>query len=135
MKQRGIYITKYDMERLHSFIEIYGGKDAPYIERLEEELDKAKIVDSKDIPDDVVTMNSIVRIKDLDSGEEKTLILVFPNKAGTTEKAVSILAPIGTALIGYREGDIIEWEVPAGKKRLKITEVVYQPERVGNFDL
>jgi regulator of nucleoside diphosphate kinase len=135
MKEREIYITRRDIQRLRSIIEIYNGNDAPYVERLEEELDRAKIVDSRDIPSDVVTMNSIVRIKDMDSGDEKTLILVFPGKKDATEKAVSMLAPIGTALIGYREGDSIEWEVPAGKKRLQITEIIYQPERLGNYDL
>ncbi len=135
MKGREIYITKYDMERLRSVIEIYNGKDAPYLERLEEELDRAKIVDPQEIPSDVITMNSVVRIKNMDTGEEKTLILVFPGKANATANAVSILAPIGTALIGYREGANIEWEVPAGTKRLQIVEVVYQPERLGNYDL
>ena len=73
--------------------------------------------------------------KDMDTGEEKTLVLVFPGKANATDNAVSILAPIGTALIGYREGANIEWEVPAGTKRLQVVEVVYQPERLGNYDL
>ena len=135
MEEREIYITRRDIEKLRSIVKIYNGNDAPHVERLEEELDRAKIVDSKDIPSDVVTMNSIVRIKDLDTGDEKTLILVFPGKQDASGKAVSILAPIGTALIGYREGDVIEWEVPAGKKRLQITEIIYQPERLGNFDL
>jgi regulator of nucleoside diphosphate kinase len=135
MKGREIYITEHDMQRLRALIKIYGGHDAPYVESLEEELDRAKITDSKNIPSDVVTMNSIVRIRDLDSGEEKTLILTFPNKTGANEKTVSILAPVGTALIGYREGDKIEWEVPAGKKRLQIIEIIYQPERLGNYDL
>jgi len=91
-------------------------------------------VEPKNIPHDVITMNSVVRIKDLDTNEEKTFALVFPGKAKVAEKAISILAPVGTALIGYREGDIIEWEVPAGKKRLQVMEIVYQPERVGNYD-
>jgi len=135
MKTREICITEYDMERLRSIIEIYGGNDRPYLEQLEDELNKARVVDPKNIPDNVVTMNSIVRIKDLDTGEEETFTLVFPGKTNITEKAVSILAPIGTALIGYGEGDIIEWEVPAGTKRFQIMEVIYQPERLGNYDL
>lgn len=135
MKTREIYITEYDMEKLRAIIEIYGGNDNPYLENLEDELDKARVVDPKNIPDNVVTMNSIVRIKDLDTGEEKTFTLVFPGKTNITENAVSILAPIGTALIGYREGDIIEWEVPAGTKRFQVMEVIYQPERLGNYDL
>ncbi|HOW54174.1 MAG TPA: nucleoside diphosphate kinase regulator [Syntrophorhabdaceae bacterium] len=135
MKKREIYITQNDMERLRALIEIYNGNDAPYLERLEEELDSARIVDSKDIPHDVVTMNSIVRIKDLDTGEERTLTLVFPGKTDAAEKTISILAPVGTALIGYREGDAIEWRVPAGTKKFKIIEIIYQPERLGNYDL
>jgi regulator of nucleoside diphosphate kinase len=135
MKTREICITEYDMERLRSIIEIYGGNDRPYLEQLEDELNKARVVDPKNIPDNVVTMNSIVRIKDLDTGEEETFTLVFPGKTNITEKTVSILAPIGTALIGYGEGDIIEWEVPAGTKRFQIMEVIYQPERLGNYDL
>jgi len=135
MKTGEIYITGYDMERLRALIEIYGGDDTPYLDRLEEELDRAMIVDPKDIPADVVTMNSVVRIKDLDTGEEKSFALVFPNKTGIGEKSVSVLAPIGTALIGCREGDSIDWDVPGGTKRIQIVQIVYQPERIGNYDL
>jgi len=135
MKGRVIYITQHDMERLRALIEIYNGKDAVYLERLEEELDSARIVEPKNIPYDVITMNSVVRIKDLDTGEEKTFAIVFPGKTDATEKAISILAPVGTALIGYREGDTIEWEVPAGTKRFQVIEIIYQPERVGNYEL
>jgi len=135
MKQREIYITEHDMKRLRALIEIYNGKDKPYIDLLEEELERAKVVDPKSIPNDVVTMNSVVRIKDMDTNEEKTFTLVFPGKREVTENALSILAPIGTALLGYREGDIVEWEVPAGMKRFQIMEIIYQPERLGNYEL
>lgn len=135
MEKREIYITQHDMERLRALIEIYNGKDTSYVDRLEEELDRARIVEPKNIPHDVVTMNSVVRIKDLDTNEEKTFALVFPGKTDTAEKAISILAPIGTALIGYKEGDVIEWEVPAGRKRFQVMEIVYQPERLGNYEL
>ncbi len=135
MRTSDIYITHYDMERLRELIEVYGGNDTPYLDRLEEELNRARVVDPRDIPGDVVTMNSVVRIKDLDTGEEKSFALVFPNKTATGEKTVSILAPVGTALIGCREGDTIEWNVPAGTKRIQVTEIIYQPERIGNYDL
>ena len=134
MKKKEIFITQADMERLRSLIEIYNGDNA-FLENLEYELDRARIVDPKEITPNVITMNSVVRFKDLDSGAEKTVVLVFPEKIGLTEKAVSIMAPMGAALIGQQEGDIIEWHVPAGKKRLQIIEVVYQPERVGNYNL
>ncbi len=59
---------------------------------------------------------------------------MFPGKANMTENAISILAPVGTALIGYKEGDVIDWEVLAGTKRIQIIKVIYQPERNGNYD-
>ncbi len=129
MKKKQIYITQHDMERLRALMEVY----AENTELLEEMLDKARIVLPKDIPHNVVTMNSTVRVKDIDTGEERTFTLVFPgNKAGNN--AVSILAPAGTALIGSRENDIVERQVPAGKKRMKIIEIIYQPEREGKYD-
>jgi regulator of nucleoside diphosphate kinase len=134
MQGREIYITERDMERLRALIDIGGRKDAAYLECLENELDRAKVVDPRDIPGDVVTMNSSVLVKDLDSNEEKTFVLVFPGKANMTENAISILAPVGIALIGYREGDLIEWDVPAGTKRFQVMKVIYQPERIGNYD-
>lgn len=80
-------------------------------------------------------MNSMVRLKDLDSGEEMTYTLVFPDMADISSKKISILAPIGTALIGYKVGDSIEWEVPAGIRKLKVEEIVYQPEAAGDYHL
>ncbi|HOW55239.1 MAG TPA: nucleoside diphosphate kinase regulator [Syntrophorhabdaceae bacterium] len=130
MKKKQIYITQHDMERLRALMEVY----AENTELLEEMLDKARIVLPKDIPHNVVTMNSTVRVKDIDTGEERTFTLVFPgNKAGND--AVSILAPAGTALIGSREKDIVERQVPAGKKRMEILEIIYQPEREGKYDI
>jgi regulator of nucleoside diphosphate kinase len=135
MKKREIYITESDMERLRALINIGGRQDAAYLERLEDELDRARVVDPRDIPGDVITMNSSVLVKDLDSNEERVFVLVFPGKANMAENAISILAPVGTALIGYKEGDVIDWEVPAGTKRLEVIRVIYQPERIGNYDV
>ncbi len=134
MEERIIYITQGDMKRLRALIEVCNG-DGSFLEGLEGELDRARMVAPGEIPSNVVTMNSIVRIRDLDSCEERTVVLVFPEKVGGAEKVVSILAPIGAALIGQKEGDVIEWQVPAGRKRLQIVEIIYQPERVGNYDL
>lgn len=130
---RHLFITEGDMEMLEGLIEIGSGKDTAYLLSLEDELQHAHVVTSDKIPHDVITMNSTVRLKDLDSGAEKTYTLVFPERARTTPDAISILAPIGTALIGYREGDVIEWDVPGGTKRLKVMEVIYQPERTGKY--
>ncbi len=136
MAKRDIYITEHDMERLQKLIEVMSDRDRsskPYIEKLEEELDRANVVEPDGIPAKIITMNSKVRLLDLNSGEEHVYALVFPGMANAGENAISVLAPVGTALLGYREGDTIEWEVPVGMRRLKVLEVMYQPERAGHF--
>ncbi len=138
MTDRKIYITEFDMERLHELLTVplkYGGRDKEHLLELEKELSRAEIVPPKDMPQDVITMNSKVRLKDLDSGEDKIYTLVFPKDADVTQDKISILAPIGTALLGYRVGDDISWEVPKGKRRLRAEEILYQPEAAGHFDL
>lgn len=138
MAERAIYVTDFDMERLRRLLEgtrLWSSRDRQYLERLEEELDRAHVVPSEEIPRDVATMNSRVKVKDLDSGKELVLTLVFPSDADVEQGKVSIVAPIGTALLGYRVGDTVEWTVPAGLRRLKISEVLYQPEAAGDFHL
>ena len=76
-------------------------------------------------------MNSVVRLRDLDSGETEEYELVYPADADVSLNRISILAPIGTAILGYRLGDVIEWPVPAGLRRFRVDEVLYQPERAG----
>ena len=128
-----IYITNEDSERLQRLI---AGRrrgnslDQEYLDMLEQELDRAEEVEPEAIPRDVVTMNSAVRLKDLDSGETRVYRLIFPTQTRTSD-AVSVLAPIGTAMLGYRVGDVIEWRVPKGIRRLKVLEVIYQPEAAG----
>ena len=77
-------------------------------------------------------MNSTVRLKDLETGKEKIYTVVFPEETKRVPGSVSVLAPIGTALIGCCEGDVIEWDVPLGTRRLQVLEVMYQPERTGD---
>jgi regulator of nucleoside diphosphate kinase len=125
-----IYITKADFERLCRLVEGRRAgtfSDSDNIAMLEQELDRAEVVEPEAIPRDVVTMNSEVRLKDLDSGEIKVYRLVFPTQA-RSDNGISVLAPIGTAILGYRVGDIIEWRVPKGIRRLQVVEVLYQPE-------
>ena len=128
-----IFVTKIDFEELCRLVESRRAgrsSDRQYLDTLEEELDRAEIVEPDAVPCDVVTMNSEVRLKDLDSGEVKVYKLVFPSQA-RTENTVSVLAPIGTAMLGYRAGDVIEWRVPKGIRRLEVLDVVYQPEAAG----
>lgn len=137
-EERTIYITSFDMSRLEEILEVaneFGTRNNKHLDELATELLRAEIVDSKMIPPDVITMNSIVRLMDLDSSEEKTYTLVFPKDADISQNKISILAPIGTALIGYRVGDTIKWQVPAGIKRLRVMSILYQPEASGHYHL
>ena len=138
-KESTIYITEVDLARLRKLIEAARdtGVDAntPYMSKLEDELDRANIVDPKEIAMDAITMRSKVRLKDLESRKEMIYSLVFPNEADVDKGRISVLAPVGTAMIGYRVGDIIEWEVPSGLRRLKVEEVLYQPEASGDYQL
>ena len=138
VNSRNIYITEADMNRLQGLLETgsqFGHRDKKHLLELEEELNRARVVASKEIPGDVITMNSKVHLKDLDSSEDVVYSLVFPGDANVVENKISVLAPIGTALIGYRVGDTIEWTVPGGLKRLRVEEVLYQPERSGDYHL
>ncbi len=123
--KKPIYITKYDKKRLEGLIN----------DELRNEIKKAKTVDSKDIPNDVITMNSKFKLKDLDSNEESIYTLVFPEEEDIYQNKISIYAPMGIALIGYRVGDVIEWPVPCGKLRIQVMEILYQPEAAGDFNL
>jgi regulator of nucleoside diphosphate kinase len=137
-KTASIYVTEPDYRRLSTLIEKTresNGIDHEYLNKLEAELDRAEIVDPKDIPANVITMRSTVRLKDLVSGDENTYSLVFPTEADFSHGKIFVLAPIGTAILGYRTGDTIEWTVPSGLRRLKVDEILYQPEAAGHFDL
>jgi len=99
---------------------------------LERELDRAIVVSSATVAADVVTMNSRVRYSDQKDGMRKTVSLVYPSHANAATGKVSVLAPVGTALLGLSEGQSIEWEFPDGPRRLKVEEVLHQPERSRN---
>ena len=138
MDNKIIYITKADIKKLRNLIagvKMSGSKSRADLDALEKELNRAKLVDPKRIPEEVITMNSRVRLCDLVSGEELTYTIVYPSDANAEHNKISILAPIGTALLGYRVGDVVEWTVPSGVRSLKIQEVLYQPESVGDFEL
>lgn len=93
-------------------------------EDLRIELKKAKLVNKDDFPDDIVRLNSKVRIKAEDNEKVMELMLVTPDKADIKQRRISVMAPIGTALIGFRQGEKVKWQVPAGKKTFTIMEVI-----------
>jgi regulator of nucleoside diphosphate kinase len=131
---RTIYITEADMKRLHLLIEsIKNTRDD--VRALQAELEHACIVTPADVPPDVITMNSKARLRDLETGEEMVFTLAFPGNANIENDKISVVAPIGTAMLGQRVGDELEWEVPGGLVRLRVEEVLYQPEAVGDYHL
>jgi regulator of nucleoside diphosphate kinase len=138
MAGRVIHITKYDMDRLLDLIE--GLRSTPKaaklnLDLLEKEINEGTLVEPENVPEDVITMNSKVNVTDIESGEKMTYMLVFPSEANISKNKLSILAPLGMALLGYRKGDIIEWTVPSGIRKLKVEEIVYQPEAAGDYHL
>lgn len=112
-----------------------GYEPADCLKKLKGALDRAKVVESRGVLEDVITMNSQVTLKNLDTGEEMRYWLVFPEKADASKNMISVLDALGTAMLGYREGDLFEEELPAGVIRLQVAEVLYQPERLGNYIL
>ena len=101
---------------------------------LETDLEFASSVLAEEVPGDVVTMNSTVEVRDLDAGETESLILAYPEDADISLKRMSVLAPLGRALLGRRVGEVVEVTVPAGPRRIRIEGLHYQPERAGCFD-
>jgi regulator of nucleoside diphosphate kinase len=104
-------------------------------ERLIKELESAKIVEPESIPSNVVTMNSIVKMSFLNNNLQVQFQIVYPDQANIKENKISIFSPIATALIGYKVNDEIEWIVPSGLTKIRIDEIIYQPEAAGHYDL
>ncbi len=131
MKNRKIIMTAADHEELSYAIAAAGKlseRGRAEMRALEAEIARAEIVEVKDISPDVITMNSRAELLDLRSNELMELTLVFPMEANIEEGKISVLAPLGTAMLGYRVGDEFEWPVPYGARRLKVTQIYFQPE-------
>jgi len=129
-----IIVTLDDHRRLENLLAsefATAFSDKPYLQSLRNELSISKIVRSDEVPPDVVTMNSTVRLNEQLTNETETYTLVYPDDADIAAGKLSVLAPIGTAILGYRVGDDVEWQVPIGMIRFTIAELVFQPERDG----
>jgi regulator of nucleoside diphosphate kinase len=132
-KKPKVIISSLDAARLESLIESLSNT-FPGREALEAELARAEIVEPKDMPATVVTMNSTVRFEVESSHEEFCLTLVYPKDVDGSGDKISVIAPVGSALLGLSQGDEIEWPKPGGGLlRVRIKEVTYQPERAGDF--
>lgn len=133
-KKPKIIITESDVERLEKLLDALPAKSFPGKTELETEIGRARVVDSKKIPGSVVTMNSRVKFKVSSSNEEFSLTLVYPKDVNEKGDTISILAPVGSALLGLSQGDEMSWPKPGGGMlKVRIEEVIYQPERSGDF--
>jgi regulator of nucleoside diphosphate kinase len=133
---RELLITETDYDRLKHLMESPRYRtQALSASTLREELARGSLVAADRVPTGVVTMNSRVRVRDLDADETEVYTLVYPDDADIDEGKLSILAPVGTALLGARVGHVVEFDAPAGPRRLKIEKVLYQPEAAGDFHL
>jgi regulator of nucleoside diphosphate kinase len=120
-----LYLTHDDLERLSDLLEAQGARFA----ELEGELARAAVVPRAEIPRDVVTMNSRVVFENETTGARREVTLVYPGEADIDAGKISILVPVGTALLGLRVGQSIDWELPSGEKhRYRVIDVPYQPE-------
>lgn len=133
MKKPSLIISELDNVRLQKLLDSNEWHNSEGAEALAAELDRAEIVDSHEIPKNVVSMNSRVRLFDEALNKEIVLTLVYPQDAGG-EGTISIMAPVGSALLGMKTGQEIDWPLPSGTTtRLKVLEILYQPEAAGEF--
>ena len=135
MNQPKIFVTTKDAGKLRELIRKayhseYRGSD--YLKKLAEEIEKASVVEPDQIPSDVITLNSTARLVDQNTDDEMLYTLVFPEDADVSKGKISILAPIGTAMLGYKTGDTFEWDTPGGKRMIRVKEILYQPEASGD---
>lgn len=131
MKKLPIIMTKADHEELSCAIvaaDKLSERARAEITALRRELERAEIVPPDEVPPDVITMNSRAQLLDLETNERMEFTLVLPAQADIEEGKISILAPLGTAMLGYRVGDEFEWAVPYGYRRLRVTGIEFQPE-------
>jgi len=127
-----IVVTSQDLQRLQALIT---SQPNEIVERLDEELARAKVVAPREIPGDVVTMNSEVIFEDTVSGARRNVRLVYPEAADATRGWISVLSPLGSALLGLRVQQEFDWVLPHGKRRVRVVSVPYQPEANGDFAL
>lgn len=132
-----LIISQLDSGRIRERIATYkasNGGSTYDVDRLAAEIERARIVAPEGMPDDVVTMNSIVTVTNITHGKPMTFQLVYPEEADARNGRISVFAPVGMALLGYRKGDVVEWTLSGSKVRIRIDAIVYQPEAAGDLE-
>jgi regulator of nucleoside diphosphate kinase len=135
MARRTIYITEQDAQRLQEWLRISGHRqerDRANVEALRRELERAELTESSEIDPAVVTMHSRVLVEDTHDGQQTRYELVFPDEAVAAPGRISVLAPLGSAILGCRAGDVVRFEAPAGRRSVRIVKVIHQPESAGS---
>lgn len=128
-----LLLSSLDLDRLDALLSRLPATDPAHL-ALEQELERGAVVEPEEMPKDVVTMNSTVRVRLLKTGEEPCLTLVYPKDLDAAGDKVSVLAPVGSALLGLREGDQIHWPMPDGDiQPIQVLQLLYQPERAGQL--
>ncbi|MGU3413405.1 nucleoside diphosphate kinase regulator [Enterobacteriaceae bacterium C34A] len=134
MTRPAIIINEFDAERIDRLLEKPEWANSPVAQALNDELDRAQMCSPQEMPHNVVSMNSQVRFRDLSTNEERVRTLVFPANMTDSATQLSVLAPVGAALLGLRVGDAIHWTLPNGTEtHLEVLELIYQPEAAGEF--
>jgi regulator of nucleoside diphosphate kinase len=129
-----IIISSQDFNRLDQLLDSLPPNSYAEVDLLRAELERARVLDPQLMPSDVVTMNSRVRFRVEPSQKEYELTLVYPKDLDGSSGQISILAPVGSALLGLRIGQEIEWPALHGKSvRVRIVDILYQPEREGDY--
>jgi len=135
-----VEMTEFDHRRLSALLERISrepalpARDWHLFQPLRQKLQTARCVDAAEIAPGVVTMGSTVRFRELDSGEWWTFTLCYPGEARIDEGRISVLAPLGMAILGQRVGDVVDWPIPRGSVRIRIGKLTYQPEAAGVHD-
>lgn len=134
MSRPTIIINDTDAERIDILLEQPAYAGLPIADALNAELDRAQMCSPEEMPHDVVTMNSRVKFRNLSDGEVRVRTLVYPAKMTDSNTQLSVMAPVGAALLGLRVGDSIHWELPGGvATHLEVLELEYQPETAGDY--
>ena len=133
MSQPALTLSRLDVERLERLLETPAMAALPVADALQEEMARADIVTPEAVPANVVTMNSTVLCREESSGQEHRLTLVYPSEADASSGKVSVLAPVGAALLGLSIGQSIDWPAPEGMLSLQVLGIPYQPEAAGDW--
>jgi regulator of nucleoside diphosphate kinase len=134
--EKRMFITISDYERIREVTDdSWKGKNPELIDRLMENLKTAKMIPPANISGNIVTMNSCVMLKNVATGQQADITVTYPHDADNMQRKVSVFSPIGAALLGCQEGDIVSWKVPQGMGKFQIVKIKYQPEAAGDYHL